>query len=102
MKKDYTLHYPAWQIVVVEIYRMQIDPHKTIYVNVIARKINRVLDPVFKYINSLENKGLITTSKKGRCRYVTLTEKGIEIAKALTLIITQEVINKYKEGEHFE
>jgi len=101
MKKHYNLHYPAWQIVLVVLYRMMIDPNKKIYVNKLARKVNKVLDSMYKYINSLEDKGFISSKKESKYRYITLTAQGTIIAQALNTVITQDVVERYREGEYF-
>jgi len=98
---NFKLKYEAWQIILVVLYYLQREPETKVYVNMLAKELSKQLDPMYKYINSLEQQGYITTSKKSKYRYITLTEKGFETVYPLCDLITKEIINEYKQGDYF-
>ena len=56
------------------------DKSKRWYVSALAKLVDTTYPHMVKLINRLEEAGIVKTKKEGRTRYVTLTEKGEELA----------------------
>ena len=58
----------------------------------LSKKLDLTYSYASKTIQILEQRKLLTTIKKGRCKYVKITEKGIKLAK--NLLKTQKIIEE--------
>ncbi|NOZ86333.1 MAG: hypothetical protein GXP49_08695 [Deltaproteobacteria bacterium] len=54
------------------------------YISGIAREINGTYAHTFNLIREMEGQGIISTAKKGRTKYVSLTDKGRVLAEILS------------------
>ena len=99
--KYYTLKYPAWQILIAVLYTMQQKTKDKINVTILAKKVGRLAAQIYKYIDSLEHQGIITTSNESRSRYLDLTDQGKKMAKAFMVVISDKTIKEYSEGVYY-
>ena len=60
------------------------NPQTENYASAISKETDCTYSHTVRIIQKLEDQGLVETSMKGRKKEITLTDKGLELAKALS------------------
>ena len=88
--------YPMWQEVILIINNIYLNQELTskrlVIASYIAHKMKSSTNCISKILSYIEKKGLIMRKIKGKLRIITITEKGIIVANALSNI--KEVIGE--------